>query len=160
MQKSISNLWLVFTSFKRNPAEQIPPETADLCRLQGHVKKHLHAEFSSVRATEEGCLFLKPVPRLKIPTQFQRETNVYRGVYKVLIGEACQRKSRHKPHRSLETYECFTTLFLSPEVTHLLHVTSALHTGVNLGPMTHDSCFPEHSTNIARKPVVFFFLPP
>lgn len=45
IQKSISNLWLVFTFCKRNPAEQIPPETADLRRLQGHVKKLLHAEF-------------------------------------------------------------------------------------------------------------------
>lgn len=45
IQNSTSNLWLVFTFCKRNLAEQIPPETADLCRLQGHVKKLLHAEF-------------------------------------------------------------------------------------------------------------------
>lgn len=60
----------VFTLCKIHLAEQIPPETADLCKLQGHVKK-----LQSGRATEEGCLFLKPVP------PFKSESNVHRGVY-------------------------------------------------------------------------------
>lgn len=86
---------------------------------------------------------------------------MHRDVYKPLQWEFYKRKSRHKLNCSLECYECDTTFFLSPEVTHLLHVISASHTSVNLGPMTHNSCFPEHSNQYCKETCcVFFFSSP
>lgn len=60
---------------------------------------------------------------------------------------------------SLESSEHVTTLFLSPEVTHLPHVTSASHKNVNLAPVTHDSCFPERSNQYCKETWCVFFLP-